>query len=95
MNAQKAKELTNQNLKGPAIEPFLSHIYKRIEEAASKGQFEIYHPFHGLERGIYPTITQQEAIWQKLREDGYAVNHFPDPDPGHPGSGPYTTISWK
>jgi hypothetical protein len=94
MNAKQAKELAVKNLKGPVIEPFLNHVYKRVEEAAKKGQFEINNPFHGLEHGIWPTNIQQEAVWQKLREEGFEVKHHPDPDPGDPRSGPYDSVSW-
>lgn len=79
MNAAAAKELTNKNLKGPVIKPYLDHIYKRIEIAANEGCSCISHPFYGL-RGNWPTSAAQEAIWQELRANGYKVRHIPNPD---------------
>lgn len=94
MNAKHARELAETNLKSPVIEPLLEVIYKRIEEAATKGRMSITHPFHGL-RIMYPSHEQQEAVWAHLSAvDGYKVKHHLDPDPGDPRGGAYTEISW-
>jgi len=39
--------------------------------------------------------TLSNLVYARLQQDGYKVEHHPDPDPGHPGSGAYTTLSWE
>lgn len=92
MNAQQARELTTKNLRGPVIAPLLKHVHEHIAAAASQGRSEITHPLHGLKD--WPRQDAQDALWAALTEEGYKVKHHPDPDPGHPASGPYTTVAW-
>lgn len=94
MNAETAKKLTQSNLKGPVIKPYLDYIYQKIESAAKEGRDSVSHPFHGI-RGTWPSSAAQEAIWQELRSNGYKVRHVPNPDPGHPASSDYDEISWS
>jgi len=93
MNAYEARELTQENLKGPVIEPILKEVHEKIEEAAKEGKSSITHPFHGS-RGMYPSTNEQEAVWDHLRSEGYKVKHHPNPDPGDPRSNDYDEISW-
>ena len=74
----------------------------RIRRAAEEGRSEITHPFMRPDN-TYPELPKemewprpevQEAVWRALTIEGFKVTHHPDPDPGHPGSGPYTTVSW-
>ena len=92
MKATEARKLTEENLKGPVIEPYLRIVHTKIKEAANKGKSSITHPWAGI-RGVYPSSDEQEAIWTSLRSDGYKVERHPDPDPGHPASAPYDSIS--
>lgn len=92
MKASEARAITNTNLHGLVIKPQLDHIYSLIRLAAEGGRDSISAPF--FTKGTYPTPAEREAIYSKLKDDGYKVVDHPDPDPGHPCSRPYTTISW-
>ena len=96
MTPEDARRIATSNLHGPVIEPLLKHVHKRIAEAANKGRFEITHPLQDLPTGVckWPSVEEQEALWLALQKEGWKVTHHPDPDPGHPASGPYTTVSW-
>ena len=94
MTPEEARRLALTKLHGPVIEPLLKHVHQRIADAATKGRFEITHPIHGLPVGTWPSTEQLDALWLALQKEGWKVVHHPDPDPGYPGSGPYTTISW-
>ena len=92
MKAEEARRLSEQNLKGPVIEPLLATAHARIREAAERGERSTSHPFHGLRP--YPTVKAREAALQRLREDGYTVKHHANPDPGDPRSSDYDEVSW-
>jgi len=97
MKAEEARKITRENLKGPVIQPYLAFIYSQILQAAQNGQFSMANPFVCGERDEklpWPSIDMEKVIFQKLTEEGYSVVQHPDPDPGHPCSAPYTTISW-
>lgn len=91
---EDARKLAGAKLNGPVIAPLLEHVKKRICDAAEAGKFEIAHPLHGWPVFKWPSPQEQEALWTALIREGWKVVHHPDPDPGHPGSAPYTTISW-
>jgi len=93
MTPAEAHALAESKLHGPVIAPLLAHVKHRIKEAAEKGQFQIAHPLHGMGGG-WVGHDQTEALWLALQKEGWVVKHHPDPDPCHPASGPYTTISW-
>jgi hypothetical protein len=94
MDAESAKKLTQSNLKGPVIEPYLEIIYKKIEIAAKSGKFSIIRPFSEI-RTTWPGHEIQKAVWQELRANGYEVTHHSNPDPGYPCSSDYDEISWS
>lgn len=93
MNAKDALQISMDNLKGPVVEPYLDAVYVAVKVAAQKGQRSIQPPWASL-RMPYPSSDAQEQVWLRLAQEGYKVVHHPDPDPGYPGSGPYTVISW-
>ncbi len=93
MNANEARKLSEHNIKGPATDHLVKIVLDKIDLAAMNGEFEITEPFTGL-RMPWPTSEQLEATWVRLQVLGYKVMHHPDPDPGHPCSHPYTSISW-
>ncbi len=93
MNAKEAREIAETQLHGPVIAPYMEMIHQSIKSAAEAGRMSISHPFQGLAL-TYPSAQQQDAIWAALSIEGYVVKHHPDPDPGHPASGPYTEIAW-
>ena len=70
----------------------LAHVKQRIKDAAEAGRNSVDHPLSGYKN--WPSHQEQEALWATLTLEGWKVVHHPDPDPGHPGSCPYTTISW-
>lgn len=94
IRAETARQLSEKQLKGVLLGPVLSHVHERICRAALQGQREVYHPFYGMPKEISTTSAIEKAVWSHLTEAGYTVDHRPDPDPGHPASGPYTVISW-
>lgn len=83
-----------ENLRGPVIAPMLEHVHRQIEEAAKAGRNEIAHPLAGRVPTEWHETKAREALWLALQNEGYTVKHHPDPDPGHPASGPYTTVEW-
>jgi len=101
MNAIEARDMTNENLKSPVIDPYLGIIYTRIECAAKEGKSSVTHPFHvpenlGYEsrRQTYPSSPVKQAIYGCLRSQGYEIIEHEDPDPGHPCSCAYDEIKW-
>lgn len=96
MKASEARALTAQFATSTNIDALYTKLCDRISAAAKQGQTSIAHPFvalNGTRLGL-PTREQQEAIRQRLLADGYSVEDHPDPDPGHPCGGAYTTVSW-
>lgn len=92
MKAEEARKLAQENLKGVVIEPLLERTYGLIRKASLEGKSQIVDPLSGLRCMV--SQDQRDAVYDKLREDGYKVVHHPDPDPGHPASHAYTTVSW-
>ncbi len=92
MKAEEARRISEQNLKGAVIEPLLAVAYGRIKEAAEQGKRKLYHPFYGAKD--WPTLEERNAALQRLREDGYTVEHHNNPDPGDPRSSDYDEVSW-
>ena len=60
---------------------------------AQMGKLELNHPFETVDKK-FPTIEEQTAITIALTKLGYVVKEHPDPDPGHPCSHAYTSVSW-
>ena len=90
MKASEAREITSRaavtNIK---IEEFYKGVIADITRAAQEGRNET--------RLILPIdcrLHQRDLVIQRLRADGYTISNNPDPDPGHPASGSYTTIEW-
>ncbi len=93
ISASEARQITEDNLKGPAIEPYITKILERIERFAKEGKSSIVHPFAGSEINPIPAI--QRAVFRKLIELGFRVISHKDPDPGDPrSSGAYEEIKW-
>ena len=97
MKASEARKLTEKHLKTTAIEDFVKQIDEKIVEAATKGQSSLHNPFSNLKKnGTFSFMNGdvEDALKAHYRSNGYKVEDHPDPDPGHPASGPYTTLSW-
>ena len=91
---EDARKIAQSKLRGPVIAPLKEHVMQRICDAAEQGKFEIAYPLHGYPVQKWPSSAELEALWTALLLEGWKVGHHPDPDPGHPASAPYTTISW-
>lgn len=97
MNAREARVLSAANQSGPVIQPYVDEINARIRQAATNGQYEIRDPHLGHRRGA-TTVTLSDAERRALVTHygglGYVWKEYPDPDPGHPCSRPFTILSW-
>jgi len=99
LDAREARRLTDEALEpeAEAIKPFLERVEARVRKAAKEGQRTIAHPFmhfEGMPRLDSPSGAVQTAVRKAVEAMGYTWTSHPDPDPGSPTSGPYTTISW-
>jgi hypothetical protein len=97
MKASEARKLSQHYAQSADIDKLWGRLMKRIKDVAeTTGRTEITHPWSGLHSERCSTITreQQDALRKRLIAEGYSVVDHPDPDPGHPASGPYTTVSW-
>jgi hypothetical protein len=95
LSAAEARTLTTNCLTANVATDFLPLLLDRIRKTSIAGQFELVHPFRQLEtttQAVTPVVEQE--LRRKLAELGYTVVDHPDPDPGHPGSSAYTTVSW-
>lgn len=100
-DADAMRNLTVNNLQGPVIGPWMDYIQAAILKAALAGRFTLTHPFMDRRSDVgssvpeYPSPDMQKAIRKALEALGFTWTDHPDPDPGHPGSSPYSEISWK
>jgi len=92
MTADEARKLTDENFKGVVVEPLLKIAYSRIKEFAKQGKCSVTSPFYGAEN--FPTMGDQEAALEILRQQGYKVKYHDSPDPGDPRSSSYWEVSW-
>jgi hypothetical protein len=91
MHAKEAQALTENAIKDANnIQPWLDVIYRKIREAANKGERHIFNPLEGV-RMASPSAKQAASIWLELQGNGYNVEHLSD---SQVGSKPHTTISW-
>lgn len=97
ITAEEAKKLTDDSLRGPAVEKYLNHIDARIVSFAKLGKNSIHNPqvgfaFDGME--FYLNQNERKAVRIHYEKNGFTWTDHPDPDPGHPCGGPYTTLEW-
>jgi hypothetical protein len=95
MRADEARAITVANLCCPVIDHWVRALSKKIREIAESGRSSI-DPWAWLVtlRMPGPMSVEKDAIAQHFQKLGYKVTNHTDPDPGHPCSGPYTTLSW-
>lgn len=91
-SATESSKKAQEALRGQLLAPLVDFMEKKINEAAKSGRFEINHPLRGFTP--WPELKLQKELWDYLRAHGYKVTEHSDPDPGHPASGPYTSVSW-
>lgn len=98
MTAEDAKQATDEALEqskeSRALAPLLEHVAHKIKYAAFAGKYFLTHPLRGFS-GPFPTTEVERALWNRLKEEGYTIQHLPDPHPEDPRSTPYTKISWS
>lgn len=97
IDAEAAKKITTEALAPEAtlIKPYLDHIESKIRTAAKDGKREIAHPFAGRPDGLAMVSSSIErAVRKALESSGFCWTDNPNPDPGHPSSSAYTSISW-
>lgn len=98
LNSENAAKITKDSLvpESVIIVPYMEHIDKRIRTEALAGRRSISNPFsRSSASGIgYPSIEIVQAVRKAVEQLGYSWQDHPDPDPGHPCSSSYTTISW-
>lgn len=95
ITADEARKITLDNLKSIVIEPYVSSLSNKIENVAKEGKssFDPWLYISSL-RGMSPTTEAKEMIRQHFEQAGFKWVEHADPDPGHPGSRAYTTLSW-
>lgn len=96
--AKDARKMSDDNLKGPVIEKYINHIDNRIKKAAKEGKTSIHNPQAGSANegfDFYLGGDRFAAVERYYISIGYVIKDHPDPDPGHPCSSPYTTLSWQ
>lgn len=92
MTVDDARRITQENLKGPVIEPYLQKIYGKIQEAAKRGNNCITNPLEFSKmRGLDTRIEQ--AVYDQLRKDGFKVEYH-EGDHRDPRECSYTEVSW-
>ena len=95
ITADAARQITEKNLQGPAIESFVSTLTQKIKMVAGEGGSS-FDPWLHLRsrRGTAATIEQREAIKAHFIKAGFKWEDYPDPDPENPALRAYTTLSW-
>jgi len=92
MNAQEARELTEQSLKTEeaGVASLLEYVHRKIEGAASKGQRQVTDPLDGLRTPV--SARQKALLWEALKREGYTIRHYSELDPRDGGM--HVEISW-
>ena len=96
MNAAEAREMTEAALvpESELVQPYIHFIEQKVRLAASLGLHHIDHPFHGSADLGHPDASVQKSVQKSFEANGFSWVEYPDSDPGSPGSGPYTSVSW-
>ena len=91
MDAEQARKLTRENHKGPVIKDLIQDVDKAIEKACKTGKLGL-DPITAMQR--YPNSEEERAVKEHYICQGYTWEYHDDPDPGHPCSRAYITLSW-
>lgn len=93
--AQMAKAITDENVKGPVIEPYIDVLVQAIRDAAKRGESSI-DPWRTLSTSRLSSNAYkfEDHIRRHFITNGFKWEDHPNPDPGHPASSSYTTLSW-
>lgn len=91
--AEDARKATKQALTdGERVSGFLHQVTEKIKKACQGGRRSITDPFDYGINGM--TMDERIAVKEQLVAMGYTWQSHPDPDPGHPCSSSYETLSW-
>lgn len=93
MNAQEARDLSFATIKKTSSKPYIEAIDAKIQEAASNGKFLVSHPFN-IDGLTYPDSAMLAHIINYYTEQKFTIKLNPNPDPGHPCSREFYTLSW-
>jgi hypothetical protein len=89
MKAEEARRLSGS----VDIGPHMKVIYDRIAGAARRGEDSIVDPtLHGI--AVDLTAAQAEAIYSRLRQDGYRVTYHRCGPSVDPRERDYVTVEW-
>ena len=96
LTASEVRKLTSESLKGPVIEPIIDVIDNAIIEQAKNGNSSLHNPMQvgDLRKSFSLNADVEKAVRLHYESKGFKWVDHPDPDPGHPCSAPYTTLSW-
>lgn len=97
MNADQARKITSESINGPVIQKYIKAIEARIEREAKKGKRSIHDPNIGSPQSGFQYIlssVEEKAVQRYFEGNGFVWTYHPDPDPGHPCSSSYVTLSW-
>ena len=100
MNANEARKLTEAGIKTVAIDQYVPQVEQRIREAAAAGRNTLVDPFLNLKDPGAPGNINiisgevKDAMMAHFRANGFKFVENPDPDPGHPCSRAYDSLSW-
>ena len=94
MNAREARTKAEDGLSGSITDQQFNHVLDRIEEQAAKGKFSLPTPFVGLGSIRYPSEDEREAVFDRLRAEGYKIKHHPALSSKDPREGAWDEITW-
>lgn len=95
LTASDALRITQENLRGPVIVGYVGALERQIRLAAKNGRREI-RPREVINslRGMAPSWEAWQEICRHFESHGFQWTEHPNPDPGHPASHAYATLSW-
>ncbi len=94
MKASDARRITDKSLGTHVIDGQVRVLTEAIHEAAKAGKSAI-DPWQALgSADKYPQGDEQKALTKHFHREGFVIKDHPNPDPGHPCSRAYTTLSW-
>ena len=97
MNAQEARKLTEASMDTIIVDRYVSSIDSRIKSLAESGKSSMHSPQLGIAKFgpmFHLTAAERKAVRLHYESKGFTWTEHADPDPGHPCSSSYTTLSW-
>jgi len=95
ISAEEARKLTEANLSGPGIEPYLKVLDSKIRITAQEGKSRIDPVRHIRSiRMIAPSKEQWISIKKHYTQKGFKWIYHPDTDDQDPRISSETELSW-